>query len=558
MRLTAIATDNIGNASVSPGRGIFVDTIAPTANSASVNSNSTSIVVTVSEELMLTLFEPDPPTGVPTFTLTDINGQPITDTSSQLVSVSAFSTVGNTLTLTTNLPIQLHDTVMLGWSAENGVIIEDGVGNPMRDFTGLPITVIDTRIPPTLNFDPVTGDDIINLAERTAGVTLTGTRVTDAMVTLCLRYSSDACTADAERTFFSGDTPTTWRYTLTDDDYTLMDEGEVTLRILGENKIITVDITPPGVPTITTPIATDNIVNGFEYDGFSVTGTEDDAADTTITLCSNPTDATDPTCAGGTIKRVSQFTVGNRWSAALNRDDVDALGYGTVTLTAIATDAVGNAAVSIGYVILVAVPDDTRAPTAESAAANAAGTRIFVTLSEPVILTNLETLNGNEFLLGGSAAARVTAVSVTDATLTLSVSPAIQPGERVILTWIAGNGDIIADASGNVMRDFANLLVVTSTTVVTGFSAEDGSYKADDSVLITITFSDVVTVTGTPQLSLATGNSAGNGLASYTGGSGTTSLTFTYLVRDGDNADDLTYTDIDALSGDIRAPSPSI
>ena len=117
--LTAIATDNIGNASVSqPPYDIFVDTTAPTANSASVNSNSRSIVVTVSEELMLTRFDPDPPTGVLVFILTDTNGQPFISTSSQPVSVTAFSTVGNTLTLTTNSSIQINDTVMLGWSAQ--------------------------------------------------------------------------------------------------------------------------------------------------------------------------------------------------------------------------------------------------------------------------------------------------------------------------------------------------------------------------------------------------------------------------------------------------------
>ena len=125
----------------------------------------------------------------------------------------------------------------------------------MSDFTGLPITVIDTTsiIAPTLNFDPVAGDDIINDAERTAGVTLTGTRVMDATVALCIRGSDDACTGGEVRTFFSGDTPTTWRYTLTTADYNLMGEGEVDLRILGERKPITVDLTPPVAPAIDHP-----------------------------------------------------------------------------------------------------------------------------------------------------------------------------------------------------------------------------------------------------------------------------------------------------------------
>ena len=330
--LTAIATDNLGNASVSPaGRDIFVDTIAPTANSASVNSNSTSIVVTVSEELMLTLFDPDPPTGVREFILTDTNGQPFISTSNQLVSVTAFSTVGNTLTLTTNSSIQINDTVMLGWSAQNGVIIEDdAAGNPMSDFTGLPITVIDTSlIAPTLNFDPVTGDDIINFADRTAGVTLTGTRVMDATVALCIRGSDDACTGGQVRTFFSGDTPTTWRYTLTTADYNLMGQGEVDLRILGEIKTITVDTTRPVKPTITTPISGDNIIIGNNAESVTIFGISTDRT-VSITLCAGATDATDPTCAGGRPPFEDAFFIGTttQWQYTLNTDDINALGFG--------------------------------------------------------------------------------------------------------------------------------------------------------------------------------------------------------------------------------------
>ena len=51
---------------------------------------------------------------------------------------------------------------------------------------------------------------------------------------------------------------------------------------------------------------------------------------------------------------------------------------------------------------------DITAPTAVSAAANADGTSIAVTLSEPVILTNLATLDGTEFTLGGTTSALVT------------------------------------------------------------------------------------------------------------------------------------------------------
>ena len=756
MTLTAIATDNIGNASVSPaGRDIFVDTIAPTANSASVNSNSTSIVVTVSEELMLTLFDPDPPTGVREFILTDTNGQPFISTSNQLVSVTAFSTVGNTLTLTTNSSIQINDTVMLGWSAQNGVIIEDdAAGNPMSDFTGLPITVIDTSlIAPTLNFDPVTGDDIINFADRTAGVTLTGTRVMDATVALCIRGSDDACTGGQVRTFFSGDTPTTWRYTLTTADYNLMGQGEVDLRILGEIKTITVDTTRPVKPTITTPISGDNIIIGNNAESVTIFGISTDRT-VSITLCAGATDATDPTCAGGRPPFEDAFFIGTttQWQYTLNTDDINALGFGPVTLTAISEDDAGNTTVSEGVVVTVIHPvvtdprpfvvsavanaDDTaitvtftepvtlsnvegdeftivgddaevvrmpsgysstgatltlrldRALTADtvklnwrresinndaitdadgnilvsfsnkpilrftdpgavSAAANAAGTSIAVifsepvtligdldfkfgliggesrsltdasvvgdtltlrvaprirpdtrlrlryttssdgsitdadgniladftnlpvlvavtaptavsavadgtsiavTLSEPVTLTNSVIGSGGFTLSGTGTSVRVTGISNAGITLTLTISSAIQSSERATLAYTADSGVIIADVLGHAMSDFTNLPVSTSTTVVVDVTAANGVYTAGESVPITVTFSDVVTVTGTPQLALNTGG-AGNGIASYTGGSGTASLAFTYSVRSGDNISDLAYTGTGALSG---------
>ncbi len=60
-----------------------------------------------------------------------------------------------------------------------------------------------------------------------------------------------------------------------------------------------------------------------------------------------------------------------------------------------------------------------------------------------------------------------------------------------------------------------------------------------------MTFSEPVTVTGTPQVALNAGSGA---VASYTGGSGTSTLTFTYTVATGDNTSDLDYTSTTALA----------
>ena len=50
-------------------------------------------------------------------------------------------------------------------------------------------------------------------------------------------------------------------------------------------------------------------------------------------------------------------------------------------------------------------------------------------------------------------------------------------------------------------------------------SSNDGAYKFDDTIPITITFSEAVTVTGTPVITLETGLS--DAVVTYTTGSGT-------------------------------------
>ncbi len=77
---------------------------------------------------------------------------------------------------------------------------------------------------------------------------------------------------------------------------------------------------------------------------------------------------------------------------------------------------------------------------------------------------------------------------------------------------------------------------VTSTTV-------DGAYGVGATVTITVGFNKNVVVTGTPQLALNSG-----GTASYSSGSATSTLSFTYTVAAGQNSADLDYTSTAALS----------
>jgi hypothetical protein len=99
------------------------------------------------------------------------------------------------------------------------------------------------------------------------------------------------------------------------------------------------------------------------------------------------------------------------------------------------------------------------------------------------------------------------------------------------------------DAKGNSLVSGCSTAIVIDTTAptVTGVTSStgDGSYKAGQTISIEVTFSEAVAVIGTPQLSLETG--AADAVVDVASGSGTPTLTFTYMVLSGHMASDLDY-----------------
>lgn len=120
---------------------------------------------------------------------------------------------------------------------------------------------------------------------------------------------------------------------------------------------------------------------------------------------------------------------------------------------------------------------------------------------------------------------------------------------------ISGNGGAMTDT------DTVTIQVIQSTPSVTSVSSPtpDGSHKIGDVIQIAVSFSTPVivdTAGGTPTLLLETG--AVDRTATYTSGSGTTTLIFSYIVQTGDSSSDLDYTSVSALStnsGTIRNAS---
>lgn len=78
--------------------------------------------------------------------------------------------------------------------------------------------------------------------------------------------------------------------------------------------------------------------------------------------------------------------------------------------------------------------------------------------------------------------------------------------------------------------------------VVAVTSVPNGYYRAGTNIPVTVAFSQAVTVTGTPQLSLNTAT------VNYSSGSGSSNLVFNYLVASGQNTANLEYTGTNALT----------
>ena len=122
----------------------------------------------------------------------------------------------------------------------------------------------------------------------------------------------------------------------------------------------------------------------------------------------------------------------------------------------------------------------------------------------------------------------------------------------------AGNNAVLTlatpGAAGSLGANKA-LVIDTNGPTVTGVNATnaDGAFTTGANIDVTVGFSEPVSVTGTPTLTLETG--ATDRAASYLSGSGTSTLTFRYTVQAGDASSDLDYTGTTALalnSGTIK------
>ena len=269
----------------------------------------------------------------------------------------------------------------------------------------------------------------------------------------------------------------------------------------------------------------------------------------------------------GTSALTFSYTV----AAGQNTADLSILGL-TLNGGAI-RDTAGNAANLSGATganpagILVV---DTTAPSVSSIAAAGAGITagsgmlnagktviLTVSTSEAVTVTGTPTLTLND---GG-----VATYSGGSGSSALAFSYTVAAGQNTPDLAVLGlnlNGGAIRDAAGNAANLSAatgytpagTLLVDTTAPTLSsiatsgaGITAGSGTLNAGKVVTFTVNTGEAVTVTGTPTLTLNDG-----GVATYTGGSGTTALTFSHTVAEGQNTADLAIASFNLNGSTLR------
>jgi hypothetical protein len=236
------------------------------------------------------------------------------------------------------------------------------------------------------------------------------------------------------------------------------------------------------------------------------------------------------------------------------------------------TDAAGNALASALPLQGQAFSYDTLAPTLQSITRTGAAALVnsgpiswSVTFSEPV--SGVDT--GDLALVSSAVtpAPSITSITPTSGpsatwTVTSSLAGASASNGSIRLDLVSGAS--ITDAGGNALTgaaatgpaygyDTVAPVVATAATAPPGpgvtSPTANGSYRAGQSIAVTVPFTEAVTVTGSPALALVTGPGSTTTAVGLTAGTGTSLLTFGYTIAAGDTSNDLRYQATGSLTG---------
>ncbi|ELT93202.1 hypothetical protein CAPTEDRAFT_200988 [Capitella teleta] len=201
---------------------------------------------------------------------------------------------------------------------------------------------------------------------------------------------------------------------------------------------------------------------------------------------------------------------------------------------------------------------DTVSPSLNNAEVN--GNTLTLTLDETLNANAI--INPTLFTITADGQSKaVSTISIQGQQVILTLDEAVSDGEQVTIDYAppassqALDNERLEDQAGNDTAAISSFSVENLTNtegqpeVVRVFSDDNNQwYQDSNTITVKVQFSERVEVTGQPTLQLETGTL--DRLATYSGGSGTDTLSFTYTVTRPDETADLNAISTDALSLD--------
>ncbi|HDT5218998.1 TPA: Ig-like domain-containing protein [Enterobacter roggenkampii] len=401
-----VSVTNVNGNSASAGREYSVDATAP---SVTINTLATDDILNAAEAKSdLTVSGSSSAEAGQTVTVS-LNGKDYTTT------VSADGS------WTLNVPAS-DVAALTDGSVTVTASVSDKAGNPASVDHNL---TVDATVP-AVTINTVAGDDVINLAEHSQAHIISGT-------------ATGAAAGDKVTVTIGGQTYTTvldaagnWSVGVPASVISGLSDGTVTVTAsvtdaAGNTGIGTHNVTvDTGLPSVSfNATSGDNVLNAVEKgQDLSVSGTSANLAEgTVVTVTLNGKNYTATTAADGT------------WSLTVPAADLASLGEANYTLSAAATNGVGNSVSNTANLLVdTALPGVTINTVAGDNVINAAEVAAGQTLSGKV--TNAEAGNTVTVTIGGNT---YTATVQSDLTWSVNVPESV-------LTAL-GNGDLTVSAT---------------------------------------------------------------------------------------------------------------
>ena len=484
----------------------------------------------------------------------------------------------------------------------NGALPLGGAGAGNGDLTG-EVYTIDKTVPTVTNVTSSTADGTYGTATV---IPIQVTFTEPVVVTGTPRVLMETGTTDTQAPYASGSGTTvlTFNYTVVANNIsadlsyqstaalalnggTIRDvatnNATLTLPAIGAagslsaNKAIVIDTSAPTVLNVTSSVANGTYKVG---DVLPILITFSEAVTVTgiprITLETGTTDAVvDYTSGTGTTVLTFNYTVApGQTSADLNYTATNALvlnggtirdalnNNATLTLPALANANSLGGGKNIVIEGLVPTVTNVTSSAANGNYISGAVIPVQVVFSEAVTVTGTPQLTldtgANDAVVNYTSGSGTTTLTFTYTVVAGHITPDLN---YAATTSLVLNGGTMKDTTGNdailtlPATAAANSLAGNKAIVVDAVSASvtsvtssnlNGSYGVNAVVSIQVVYTEMVTVTGTPLLTLETGTT--DAIAPYTGGSGTNVLTFTYVVAAGHASADLDYVSATALS----------